>query len=110
MNKEEWLKGAEIVDAYRLIPRGMLVFYGTFYLWYIHHTTDWYFDYLTYMVETGNFSVEAIAGSTAFVTSTITALGAMFTWFAGNVYMKTGRVWGDLQKEEIHTMLRKLGE
>ena len=103
MNKEKWLKIAEVIDALRVIPRGLLIGYGWFYLWYIDVVTAWYFDYLMYMVENQIFSVEAVAGSTAFVTSTITALGAMFTWFAGNVYMKTGRVWSkEVRREDIH--------
>ena len=111
MNKENWIKGAEIVDAYRLIPRILLIFYAVFYLWYIDFVTDWYFGYLMYMVENKIFSVETVAGSTAFVTSTITALGAMFTWFAGNVYMKTGRVWkNEIRREDIHRVTAMLGK
>lgn len=107
MTKETWLSVAEVVDALRVIPRLMLMLYGGFYLWYIIHTTHWYFSFLNSCDST---EVGAVAAATAFVTSTITALGGMFTWFAGSVYMKTGRVWGNIQREEITKLMENMRE
>ena len=83
MTKEKWLETAEIIDALRIIPRLMLLGFFIFYIWYIIWVTKWYFAL-----------PEPETASTIFVSSTITAIGAMFTWFGGNVYMSTGRKWG----------------
>jgi len=83
ITKNWWLAVAEIVDAFRVIPRIMLFGYGIFYYSYIMHVTAWYFTL-------PNPNVEA----TAFITGTITALGGMLTIFS-NTYIKTGRSWGD---------------
>ena len=84
MNKEKWLQWAEIIDAFRIIPRLMLLGFFIFYVWYIILVTNWFFS----------IDDQTIA-STTFVTSTISAIGVMFTWFGGNVYMQTGRKWGN---------------
>lgn len=105
MTKQKWLDIAEVIDAFRVIPRTLLIAYGIFYLWYIEHVTSWYFEY---MAMTEKIDIAAVTGSTGFVTATITALGGMFTWFAGNVYMKTGRTWGKIQKEDVNDLLEKL--
>jgi len=82
INLKKWLNIAEILDAFRVIPRIMLASFFGFYIWYIVHTTHWYFS----LVETG-------VTDTAFVTGTITALGGMFTFFL-NAYLQSGRKWG----------------
>jgi len=82
INKQKYLDIAEIVDAWRVIPRLMLAGYFWFYTWYIVHVTHWYFE----LPATG-------IPDTAFVTGTITALGGMGTFFM-NAYLQSGRKWG----------------
>lgn len=87
MNKDKWLASAEIIDALRIIPRLMLLGFMIFYIWYIIYVSRWYFK-----IEDTEFA------STAFISSTITAIGAMFTWI-GNTYIKTGRKWSEEKKD-----------
>ena len=79
--KQTWLDIAEIIDALRIFPRIILMALYTFYVWYILWTTRWYFSL-----------EEAGVWDTSFVTGTITALGAMVTFFT-NKYVETGRNW-----------------
>ncbi len=72
---------AEVIDALRIIPRLMLLGFLIFYVIYIWIVTQWYFGL-----------EEKEMGSTAFITSTITALGAMFAWVS-KTYITTGREW-----------------
>lgn len=65
----------------------MLLGFLIFYIWYIMLVSRWY------------FSIEdAELASTAFISTTITALGAMFTWI-GNTYINTGRKWSEGKKD-----------
>ncbi len=83
MNKDKWLASAEIIDALRIVPRLLLLGFLIFYIWYIMLVSRWYFS-----LEGAEFT------STAFISTTITALGAMFTWI-GNTYIHTGRDWSE---------------
>lgn len=85
--KHKWLAIAEIVDAFRIIPRLMLAGYCCFYIWYIWWCTTWYF---------GLENPEST--STTFITATITGLGGMATWFS-NTYLKSGRKWANLPEQ-----------
>lgn len=79
--KQKFLDIAEVIDAFRVIPRIILVALYTFYVWYIQWTTSWYFQ----LIDPG-------AWDTAFITGTVTALGTMITFFT-NKYVETGRKW-----------------
>jgi len=82
-NKEKWLNVAEVFDAYRIIPRAILIAVLCFAGFYIYDISIWYM---------GLPAVERTGEVSAFAGVTIPALfglaGKMIDW-----YLKTGRSW-----------------
>jgi hypothetical protein len=82
MNKQRWLDIAEIIDAYRVVPRILLFGWMVFYMYYTWGLTEMF------------FAITApTAGQSAFVTTVISALGTMSIWL-GNIYITSRRAWG----------------
>jgi len=82
-NKEGWLNGAELLDAYRIIPRSILIAVLWFTGFYIYDISAWYMSLP---------AIERSVEVSAFAGVTIPALfglaGKMIDW-----YLKTGRSW-----------------
>lgn len=72
--KEYFLDGAEIIDAYRVVPRTVLFFYGMM----LAQVTHWF-------IKLGAPTAEQLGAFT-------TVWGASAAIF--NFYAKTGRAWG----------------
>jgi len=83
MDKQKWLNISEIFDAYRVIPRVVLMMVLFFAGIYIVGITDWYMALP---------DVERTAEVSAFAGLTIPAVfglaGKVIDW-----YLKTGRTW-----------------
>lgn len=71
--KEEALKIAELIDAYRMIPRLLILLYG----WICWEVTQWF------------MALPGPTGSQAALVSTV--WGAAAAWFGA--YAATGRKW-----------------
>lgn len=80
-NKQAWLDVAEVIDAYRVIPRVLLFAWMVFYMSYTWDLTDIFFS----LSDPNN-------GQAAFVTTVISALGTMSVWL-GNIYVNSRRSW-----------------
>jgi len=81
MNKIDHLDIAEIIDAYRIIPRIMWFFAMGAYFWFAYDSYMWI------------KSMENVSDtSTAFVGLTLTTLGGVVTLIT-NKYFETGRKW-----------------
>lgn len=70
--KQQWLNAAEIVDAWRVFPRGYMIMFA-FFLWDLH---QWY-------TTAGNASHADFYANLVFG-----VLGVLTGW-----YMATGRKW-----------------
>ena len=85
MNKKTWLDFAEILDAWRIVPRLILLFTMASYCWFTLDTYEWIKGiYLT--TNTVPVSVAAYAGGT------ISTLGGVLTLII-NKYFSGGRDW-----------------
>lgn len=87
------LKVAEIMDAYRLIPRLILCAVYAFVLWYTANVTTMFFKALFDPTVTE----WKLAGITAFGGLTIPALGALATGIT-KAYMNSGRKWNGVER------------
>ena len=74
---------AEVVDAWRVVPRSLLLAYGVFSLWFIHWIVSWYMHLP---------AIERTAAETSFITGVIGAVLTAGTWYA-NVYTSSGKKW-----------------
>ena len=81
--KLDWLDWAEIIDAYRVVPRILLIGWMVFYMVYTWEITHIFFAL-----------PDPSTGQTAFVTTVVSALGTMSIWL-GNIYMSSRRMWRD---------------
>lgn len=82
-NKEKWLTTAEVLDAFRIIPRLVLLAVLGFAGWYIVEVTMWYMN-LPHIERTAQ--VSGFAGVT--IPAVFGLAGKMIDW-----YLKTGRSW-----------------
>jgi hypothetical protein len=89
------LKVAEVMDAYRLIPRLIICAVYAFMLWYTWNVTEMFFKAL--------FDVSVtewkLAGITAFGGLTIPALGALAAGIT-KAYMTSGRKWNGEERRK----------
>lgn len=83
MKKEDWLAVAEVVDAFRVVPRLILFGYSLWTVKVVWHVLDWYTA-----LPASERSIEA-SGLAAGV---ITAVTGLATW-AIKVYVQSGRSW-----------------
>jgi nitroreductase len=81
ITKEKMLDAAELIDAYRIFVRMIMVAYATGYAWLVYAIWDWF-----------KSVPDPTNTQTAFATGLLTAVGAMLT-FLTNTYVKTGRHW-----------------
>ena len=85
MNKQKWLDLAEILDAYRIIPRLILVFLYIAYLWFSIDTYMW----VKHIYEITKTIPNSVA---AFSAATMSALGTVIG-IVTNKYFDSGRKW-----------------
>lgn len=88
MNKQTFLDVAEVLDAFRTIPRIMLIAVFTFVLWYTYEFTAFYFD----LIEQEGVTDWKLTAYSGFGALTIPAL----VGFAGGItkaYMDSGKKW-----------------
>lgn len=83
-----WLEFAEVLDAFRLIPRIILIAVYTFVAWYTYKFTAFYFD----LISMPNVSDWKLAAYTAFGGLTIPAIVGLAKGMT-DTYMKSGRDW-----------------
>ena len=95
MSKQWWLDAAEIMDAWRLIPRLILVAIYAFVLWYTWGVTEMFFKAL---FDPG-VTEWKLAGISAFGGLTIPALGALATGIT-KAYLNSGRKWNGVERRE----------
>lgn len=77
------LYGAEVIDAYRIIPRALMIAYCVF----VYHITTYLLDWYT-ALPFEERSVEA-SGLAFGIFTAVTGLGTQFL----NAYLKSGRQW-----------------
>lgn len=90
MDKQFWLNLAELIDAYRLMPRAILAASLAFAGWYIYAITVWY---MALPLIERTVEVSGFAGLT--IPAVFGLAGKMVDW-----YLKTGRSWTIIKKEE----------
>ena len=83
MDKQFWLNLAELVDAFRLMPRGILIASLGFAGWYIYEITIWY---MGLPMEARTMEATGLASIT--IPAVFGLAGKMVDW-----YLKTGRKW-----------------
>lgn len=81
--KDKLLFGAELIDAYRVMPRIMLAAVLGFAAWYIVEITMWY---MGLPMAERTVEVSGFAGLT--IPAVFGLAGKMVDW-----YLKTGRKW-----------------
>lgn len=84
-SKQWWLDTAEVLDAWRVFPRLMLLFYCYFVYVSTFDVLDWY-----QKLPGPERSLEA-SGLAAAIITAVTGMG---TWFL-KVYVSTGRKWDE---------------
>ena len=94
MNTPAWktrcLNLAECVDAWRVIPRIMVLAY----MWFVYETTDRLLSW--YMVLPAAERTLENGGFAASIFTVLTGLGTMFV----NTYLKSGRKWNGSKSTE----------
>ena len=95
MNKEEWLDTAEIIDAFRVMPKLIIIILVLLYSLLSWDVWVWFkgFETLAY----GEFHLASIFGFPGLI---LTGLGAMLTKVI-TLYLETGRSWEE--REHIET-------
>ena len=89
--KEKWLAVAEVLDAFRIVPRTVLIAVLYFAGWYIYDVSTWY---MAIPVAERTMEVSGFAGVT--IPAVFGLAGKMIDW-----YLKTGRSWkGKLPESE----------
>lgn len=83
MNKQAWLDGAEVTDAYRVVPRLILFGYSFWTIQVVWYVLHWY---------TALPSAERSLEASGLAAGVITAVTGLNTW-ALKVYLATGRKW-----------------
>ena len=90
MDKQFWLNLAELIDAYRLMPRAILTASLAFAGWYIYAITVWY---MALPLIERTVEVSGFAGLT--IPAVFGLAGKMVDW-----YLKTGRNWTIIKNDE----------
>jgi hypothetical protein len=83
MNKQWWLDAAEVFDAWRIVPRALLLVYWAWVIWIVHDTLNHYWS-----LPAAERTLEAsgLAGAV------ITAVTGLVSWVS-KIYMESGRSW-----------------
>lgn len=83
MNKATWLAAAEVVDAFRVVPRLILFGYSMWTVKVVWYVLDWY---------TALPAAERSLEASGLAAGVITAVTGLATW-AIKVYLAGGRDW-----------------
>lgn len=83
LSKQKWLDAAEIIDAWRVVPRILVFSYTAWTIKVVHDVLTWYQS-----IPHAERGLEA-SGLTGAV---ITAVTGLCTW-ALKIYMQSGRDW-----------------
>lgn len=88
------LSGAEFLDAWRIIPRGLV----SLYCWMLYKTIDWYMQLAPYMLDDCNIDklgekclIDAPNTAHSILLSTIVGAGAAIF----GLYSNSGRKWSE---------------
>jgi hypothetical protein len=87
-NKQTWLDMAEVIDAWRVVPRGLIVTFVTFTVCIVSNLLAWYMDLP---------AAERVMEASGFAFGVITAITGLLT-AAIKIYVSTGRNWDDSEK------------
>ncbi len=83
MDRTKWLQRAEVLDAFRVMPKVLLIAYCCFVFELTHALLDWYFT-----LPAAERTLEA-SGFAGAIFTAVTGFGTQFL----NIYIKTGRKW-----------------
>jgi hypothetical protein len=89
MDKQFWLDLAELIDAYRLMPRAILIASLGFAGWYIYEISIWYMA-----IPAADRTMEATGLASITIPAVFGLAGKMVDW-----YLKTGRSWSKKDSE-----------
>ena len=92
LTKQQWLDRAEVIDAYRVFPRLLLLsafLFLCWYSWYALQTIICLADRMSGLTQGGQI-VQAVASGVIAVT--VPMIGSMFGKVA-DLYLNTGRRW-----------------
>ena len=85
MDKQKWLDRAEIFDAFRVMPRILVISFAFFTVWVVADTLEWY-----KMLPVSERAMEA----SGFAFGVITSVSGLLTAVI-KIYQSTGRKWSD---------------
>jgi hypothetical protein len=90
VNKQKWLDMAEVIDAWRVVPRGLVITFVAFTVCVVTSLLSWYMDLPSQerVLEASGFAFGVIGSVTGLLTLTI------------KTYQSTGRKWEDSEKNE----------
>ena len=95
MNDSPWLRGAEVLDALRIIPRVILIAVYAFTLWYTWDFTEFFYG----LINQPQVSEMKLAAYTAFGSLTIGAICALAAGITKS-YMDSGRKWNGQERRD----------
>jgi hypothetical protein len=87
--KQQWLDGAEIFDAWRIVPRSLIYAYGAWTIYIADRTLFWYFHLAT---------PDRTVQDAGLVTGVIAAVTSIFG-LTIKFYSNSGRQWTGQPKE-----------
>ncbi|MCK5089781.1 MAG: hypothetical protein KAI80_13550 [Hyphomicrobiaceae bacterium] len=85
-----WIRFADRLDALRIIPRGLVIFYYLFFAKFSFYLTQWFMDYDFTSIENQAVAL-AIAGFPVGILGVMTGVLGTLT----NNYFRTGRAGGN---------------
>jgi hypothetical protein len=83
MSKQWFLNAAEVFDAWRIVPRALLVFYWGWVVWIVQDVLTWY---------QALPSAERTLEASGLAGGVITAVTSLVSWVS-KIYMESGRQW-----------------
>lgn len=86
---DRWIQVAVRVDAFRIIPRFLIIAYYLFFFQFTYYLTDWFMAYDFAKVENQAVAL-AVAGFPVGILGVMTGVLSSLT----NNYFRTGRSWG----------------
>lgn len=92
--RDECLRVAEVIDAYRIFPRMFLIIFVVAYCWLVAESWMWYTS-----LEYDKIDWAHLSALTAFPVGLLGALGGMLTSVYKN-YQESGRDWNAKSNQE----------
>lgn len=92
MNKQRWLDIAEVSDAYRLMPKFVLICLTILYVILVWNTWTWFV-----VLDPSLYTDVQFAALVGFPSGVVTAVGGMLKGII-DTYIKTGRDWLNASK------------